>query len=371
MRKQETRSVTIFGGAGFIGSNLAHFLLTSTDAKVHIFDNLARAGVHHNLEWLKKAAGNSGRLQVTVGDVRNPQQVERAVGHATDIYHLAAQVAVTTSVTDPRLDFEVNLEGTFNVLDAARRSGNKPFILFTSTNKVYGELCPGIPAVRGKRYMIPGHRGTSESQPLDFYSPYGCSKGAADQYVRDFARIYGLPTVVFRMSCVAGPRQFGTEDQGWVAHFVYSALQNQPVVIYGDGRQVRDVLCVHDLVRAFEAVRENIETTRTEVYNVGGGPENTTSLLELIEQIELLTGHRMQCVMDQRRIGDQLLYITDTGKLQRHTGWKPRISLEKTIRMLQEFWEENHSVLANRRRGATAPAMTSFELAAGLSGRAG
>ena len=370
MPKQEPRSVAIFGGAGFIGSNLAHFLLTRTDAKVHIFDNLSRAGVHHNLEWLKKAAANSGRLQVTVGDVRNSQQVERAVAHATDIYHFAAQVAVTTSVTDPRLDFEVNLGGTFNILDAARRSGNKPFILFTSTNKVYGELGNSVPAISGKRYIIPANRGTSESQPLDFHSPYGCSKGAADQYVRDFGRIYGLPTVVFRMSCIAGPRQFGTEDQGWVAHFLYSALQNEPVVIYGDGRQVRDVLCVHDLVSAFEAVRRNIEITRTEVYNVGGGTENTTSLLELIDLIELLTGHRLECVLDEPRVGDQLIYVTDTGKLQRHTGWKPEINLEKTIRLLREFWEENHAVLANWRRAfATPPAP--FALVTELSGRAG
>jgi CDP-paratose 2-epimerase len=370
MPKQDTRSVTIFGGAGFIGSNLAHYLLTRTDARVHIFDNLSRSGVHHNLEWLKKAAGNSGRLQVTVGDVRNSQAVERALAHATDVYHLAAQVAVTTSVHDPRLDFEVNLEGTFNVLEAARRGGNKPFILFTSTNKVYGELGLSIPPANGKRYTVPSYRGTSESQPLDFHSPYGCSKGAADQYVRDFGRIYGLPTVVFRMSCIAGPRQFGTEDQGWVAHFVYSALQNQPVVIYGDGRQVRDVLCVHDLVRAFEAARQNIETTRAEIYNVGGGLENTTSLLELIELIERLTGRRLEWMMDEPRVGDQLFYVTDTSKLQRHTGWKPEIGLEKTICLLREFWEENHAVLQSRRRVA-APAAAPFELATELSGRAG
>jgi CDP-paratose 2-epimerase len=370
MRKQDGRSVTIFGGAGFIGSNLAHSLLTRTDAKVHVFDNLSRAGVHHNLEWLKKAAGNSGRLQVTVGDVRNAQLVERAVAHANEIYHFAAQVAVTTSVTDPRLDFEVNLGGTFNVLDAARRSGNKPFILFTSTNKVYGELVPGLPVVSGKRYVLPANQGTSESQPLDFHSPYGCSKGAADQYVRDFGRIYGLPTVVFRMSCIAGPRQFGTEDQGWVAHFVYSALQGRPVVIYGDGRQVRDVLCVHDLVRAMEAARTHSETTRTEIYNIGGGPVNSTSLLELIDMIEALTGHRLECVMDARRVGDQLIYVTDTGKIQRHTGWKPDISLKKTVELLCAFWEENYAVLSARRRTAV-PALAPFELATELSGRAG
>ena len=370
MRKQEGRSVTIFGGAGFIGSNLAHFLLTRTDAKVHVFDNLSRAGVHHNLDWLKKAAGSSGRLQVTVGDVRNAQQVERAVVHASEIYHFAAQAAVTTSVADPRLDFEINLGGTFNVLDAARRSGNKPFILFTSTNKVYGELVNGLPVVSGKRYVLPAGNGTSESQPLDFYSPYGCSKGAADQYVRDFGRIYGLPTVVFRMSCIAGPRQFGTEDQGWVAHFVYSALHGQPVVIYGDGRQVRDVLCVQDLIRAMDAARTHVERTRTEIFNIGGGLENTTSLLELMDLIETLTGHRLDFIMDRRRVGDQPVYVTDTGKIQRHTGWKPEVSLRKTVQLLCDFWEQNHAVLAGRRRSAM-PALAPFELATELSGRAG
>jgi CDP-paratose 2-epimerase len=370
MRKQETRSVLIFGGAGFIGSNLAHTLLSRTDAKVHIFDNLSRAGVHHNLEWLRKTTGAAGRLQVTVGDVRDARLVERAVAHANEIYHFAAQVAVTTSVADPRLDFEVNLTGTFNVLDAARRSGNRPFILFTSTNKVYGELGLGTPVVSGKRYVTPAQQGVSESQPLDFHSPYGCSKGAADQYVRDFGRIYGLPTVVFRMSCVAGPRQFGTEDQGWLAHFVYSALQEETVVIYGDGRQVRDVLCVDDLVRAFEAARQNIETTRTEVYNVGGGPQNSVSLLELMDEIESLTGRPMDRVLHESRPGDQLVYVTDNGKIRRDTGWKPEIGLKKTVRLLQEFWEQNHGVLAKRRRTVGA-AVAPFELATELSGRAG
>jgi len=370
MRKQDTRSVLIFGGAGFIGSNLAHALLSHTDAKVHIFDNLSRAGVHHNLEWLRKTAGNAGRLQVTVGDVRDARQVEKAVAHANEVYHFAAQVAVTTSVADPRHDFEVNLAGTFNVLDAARRAGNRPFILFTSTNKVYGELGLGTPVIHEKRYVTPMHQGVSESQPLDFHSPYGCSKGAADQYVRDFGRIYGMPTVVFRMSCIAGPRQFGTEDQGWVAHFVYSALQEHPVVIYGDGRQVRDVLCVEDLVRAFDATRRNIETTRTEVYNVGGGPENTTSLLELMDEIERLSGHRMAYVMDERRMGDQLVYVTDNGKIRRDTGWKPEIGLKDTVQLLQEFWEQNHGMLLPRDH-AQAIEVSSFELATELFGRAG
>jgi CDP-paratose 2-epimerase len=344
MRKRESRSVLIFGGAGFIGSNLAHALLTKADAKVHVFDNLTRAGVHHNLEWLKQSAGNSGRLQVTVGDVRDARQVEKAVAHAHEIYHLAAQVAVTTSVADPRLDFEVNLAGTFNVLEAARRCGHKPFVLYTSTNKVYGELGLGMPVVTGMRYT--GRQAVAESQPLDFHSPYGCSKGAADQYVRDFGRIYGLPTVVLRMSCIAGPRQFGTEDQGWVAHFVYSALQDEPVVIYGDGRQVRDVLYISDLLRAFDYLRQNLDVTRTEVYNLGGGPENSTSLLELMDEIELLTGHRLKCVYAPSRPGDQLVYLTDTAKIQRHTGWKPQIGLRQTVKHLQDFWERNYRVLS-------------------------
>lgn len=368
--RQEVRSAAIFGGAGFIGSNLAHSLLTNTDARVHVFDNLSRAGVHHNLEWLRKTAGNSDRLQVTVGDVRDAHLVERTVARATEVYQFAAQVAVTTSVIDPRLDFETNLAGTFNVLDAARKSSNNPFVAFTSTNKVYGDLGLGDPVIEGKRYAFPDHAGVSELQPLDFHSPYGCSKGAADQYVRDFGRVYGLPTVVFRLSCVAGPRQFGTEDQGWLAHFVYSALQGMPVVIYGDGLQVRDVLCVQDLIRAFDAARQNLRTTRAQIYNVGGGLENTTSLLELIDELESLTGRRMEQTRGERRVGDQSIYITDNSKITHDTGWRPQIGLKKTIQLLQEFWEENHDVLTTHRRAPSA-AQSSYALATELSGRAG
>lgn len=367
MRKQETRSVLVLGGAGFIGSNLAHHLLTRTDARIHVFDNLSRAGVHHNLEWLRKAEGSSGRLQVTIGDIRDARLIERAVANATEIYHFAAQVAVTTSVVDPRHDFEVNLGGTFNVIDAARKSGHKPFILFTSTNKVYGDLGLGAPIAGKTRYAYPNNRGTSEAQPLDFHSPYGCSKGAADQYVHDFARIYELPTVVFRMSCIAGPRQFGTEDQGWVAHFLYSALRQKPVVIYGNGKQVRDVLCVHDLVRAFEAVRLNLDVTQGQIYNVGGGFENSTSLLELIDAIEDLTGNRLQYVMDECRPGDQLLYVTDYSKIRHDTGWKPQINVRETLELLHRFWNENRGIVTAR----IPAAANTFALVTGLSGRAG
>jgi len=359
------RSVLIFGGAGFIGSNWAHRLLTTTDAKVHIFDNLSRRGVDHNLKWLQKTAAGSGRLQVTVADIRDAARVERAVKSATEIYHFAAQVAVTTSVENPRLDLEVNVGGSFNVLEAARKTGRRPFLLFTSTNKVYGSLPdrPGIAAAT--RYHCNQGDSVSESQPLDFHSPYGCSKGAAEQYVHDYARIYQLPTVVLRMSCIAGPRQFGNEDQGWVAHFLYSALRGEPITIYGDGRQVRDVLAVEDLMRAFEAVRDGLERTRGEVYNVGGGLKNSVSLLELIAEIRRSTGHRLHYETQPVRLGDQALYVTDFRKLKRHTGWEPKMSLDQTLENMYQWWKENRELF----RPALVPprfAIRAYEPAPGV-----
>jgi CDP-paratose 2-epimerase len=335
------RTVLIFGGAGFIGSNWAHHLLEHTGAKVHVFDNLSRPGVRHNLELLRELKVKSGRLQVTVGDVRDAEKVERAARHASEIYNFAAQVAVTTSVLDPRLDFEVNLQGTFNILEAARKSDRRPFLLFTSTNKVYGGLRSHPVRVRGRRYEYEQSQGISEAQPLDFHSPYGCSKGAADQYVRDYARIYGLPTVVLRMSCIAGPRQFGNEDQGWVAHFLYSTMAGTPLTIYGDGRQVRDVLCVHDLLRVFEAVFTAQDVTAGRVYNVGGGPANTVSLLELIDLIESLTGRRPRVQREAARPGDQLVYITDIGRLRRDTGWEPQDRVCDTLVKIYEWWKRD------------------------------
>jgi CDP-paratose 2-epimerase len=345
MRKNERfRSVLIFGGAGFIGSNLAHHLLEQTDAKVHVFDNLSRRGVRHNLESLQKAAGNSGRLQITVGDVRDQAMVERAVRHATEIYQFAAQVAVTTSITDPRLDFDINVGGTFNILEAARKSGRRPFMLFTSTNKVYGDMGEHALVSNAKRYGYANIKGITEEQQLDFHSPYGCSKGAADQYVRDYARMFEIPTVVVRMSCIAGARQFGNEDQGWVAHFLYSALNNRPIVIYGDGRQVRDVLCVDDLLRVFDAVRTNIGVTAGQIYNVGGGMKNTVSLLELMDLIEELTGKRMEYERDERRPGDQFIYVTDHSKLTRHTGWQPQLTIRQTLMRIHDWWKHNRDL---------------------------
>jgi CDP-paratose 2-epimerase len=347
--KSEFRSIVIFGGAGFIGSNWTERLLKTTEAKVHIFDNLSRQGARHNLDYLQKVAGRNGRLQITVGDVRDASMVGRVLKYATEIYNLAAQVAVTTSLADPKLDFEVNLGGTFNILEAVRQHGQNPYLLFTSTNKVYGNSGEGEVRSEGDRYVTSGRKATDELQPLDFHSPYGCSKGAADQYVHDYARIYGLRSVVFRMSCIAGPRQFGSADQGWVAHFLYSALARKPLTIYGDGRQVRDVLGVEDLLSAFEAAYANREKTVGEVYNIGGGEMNTVSLLELMGRIEELTGSRAGYNFGEQRSGDQLIYVTDHAKFSQHTGWKPALDLDGILKGIHKWYRGNRDLFAPSR----------------------
>jgi CDP-paratose 2-epimerase len=355
MGNERERSVLILGGAGFVGCNWAERLLEA-GANVHVYDNLSRWGVKHNLAWLQRLAASSGRLQVTAGDVRDRGPLERAVREAGEIYHFAAQVAVTSSLNDPRFDFEVNLEGTLNVLEAVRKAGHRPFLLYTSTNKVYGRLPGKSLVVTRDRYRFAEGGGVNEAQALDFHSPYGCSKGAAEQYVRDYARSYDLPTVVFRMSCVAGPRQFGNEDQGWVAHFLYSAMEERPVVMYGDGRQVRDVLYVGDLLDAFEAASEKRAVTEGEIYNLGGGLENTTSLLELAGAIAAMTGKKLRYTHEPMRHGDQLIYVTDHAKLTRDTGWRPQTSVRETLDAILDWWTRNRELLPHAARVA-APAV--------------
>lgn len=349
----------IFGGAGFIGSNLAYHLLTQSEAKVRIFDNLSRPGAKNNLAWLEKRAGHSRQLDVVIGDVRDRERVRRVVRDATEVFNFAAQVAVTTSLIDPRLDFETNLTGTFNILEAARQGGSKPFMLFTSTNKVYGDMAGRKVVKLARRYAYACDAdGISEDQQLDFHSPYGCSKGAADQYVRDYARVYGIPTVVFRMSCIAGRRQFGNEDQGWVAHFLYSALNCKPLAIYGDGCQVRDVLYVQDLVQAIEAARQNIARTAGEIYNIGGGAAHTTSLLELIEMIGGLTGRDIKYCFENPRPGDQTIYVSNSRKFREHTGWKPVTSVLETLERIYEFWRENRTAISDVSSGGMKEMMS-------------
>lgn len=349
MREMMTRDTNkkslIFGGAGFIGSNWAKRVFTQSDADVHIFDNLSRPGVASNLQMLQALPEADERLRITLADIRDSGAVHRAVADADEIYHFAAQVAVTTSIVDPRLDLEVNVVGTFNILDAARKSGNRPFILFTSTNKVYGDLRGEDLKLTKTRYQFAKRQGIDESQPLDFQSPYGCSKGAAEQYVRDFGRTYDIPVCIFRMSCIAGEQQFGTEDQGWVAHFLYSALRKEPIAIYGDGRQVRDVLYIGDLMNAFDAARRNRDRTEGQIFNIGGGAANTVSLVELIDLIEAETGARPKYKLQRSRTADQLIYVTDHTKFTRATRWTPKTSVAETLRHLQDWYESNRGVL--------------------------
>ena len=350
MPHRERRTILITGGAGFIGSNLAERLLRQPDTSVTIFDNLARPGVAYNLEWLQTLP-QSNRLTFVQGDVRDANGVMQVVRHATEIYHLAAQVAVTTSIVAPREDMEVNMLGTFNVLEAARRSARNPFLLFTSTNKVYGSLdrIPTRAAATRYQAMTPNFHGVDETEPLDFHSPYGCSKGAADQYVRDYARIYGLNTVVFRMSCIAGPRQFGTEDQGWVAHFLYSVLEGRPITIYGDGLQVRDILHVTDLIDAVEHARAQAGNIAGAVFNVGGGLEHAVSVREMLDAIAELTGRDPVLHYSATRAGDQPLYISNTAKLEKLTGWSSRQSNSTVLHDIHQFWRNNRELLVSHR----------------------
>jgi CDP-paratose 2-epimerase len=329
------RPVLITGGAGFVGTNLAHRLLAA-GRPVLLFDNLSRAGVEQNLRWLRATHG--ARLQIETADIRDPGAVRRAVERASAVFHFAAQVAVTTSLTDPTADFEINARGTLNLLEAIRAQAAPPPLLFTSTNKVYGAL-DDVPLRRRNRRYEPADdetrvRGIPETRPLDFHSPYGCSKGTADQYVLDYARTFGLPAVVFRMSCIYGPHQFGTEDQGWVAHFLIQALEGRPITLYGDGRQVRDVLFVDDLVDAMLRVQSQVATEAGRAFNVGGGPANAVSLLEVVDLIGELTGRRPAVRMDAWRPGDQRYYVSDTRRLEEATGWRPRTSVRDGINAL-------------------------------------
>ena len=346
-------SILVTGGAGFVGCHLVHDLL-GDNRKVTVLDSLSRRGSERNLEWLQRQHPD-GDLRFVKGDVRDPQAVKSAAEDVDAIYHLAGQVAVTSSVQDPRVDFEINALGTLNVLEAARQSPCQPVVMFTSTNKVYGSMEDVALVEKDTSYEyrdLPD--GIPESRPLDFHSPYGCSKGAADQYVRDYARIYGLRTVVFRMSCIYGPRQFGNEDQGWLAHFIISAGTGAPITIYGDGKQVRDVLFVEDLVRALRGAVDKISVTAGKVYNIGGGPANTLSVWqEFGRLLAELSGEAVTVSYRDWRPGDQPCYVSDIRNVGRDLGWKPEVDKRAGIRRLWEWVSSNKEVF---RTGATVRA---------------
>ena len=327
----------VVGGAGFIGTNVADRLL-SEGRDVIVFDSLARAGVERNLEWLRET---HPRVEFVRGDVRDRAALRSVVERAGEVFHLAAQVAVTTSLVDPVDDFERNALGTLNLLEELRRLDSPPPLEFTSTNKVYGGLEDVGLTLRNGRYEpedpLVRMRGIGENRPLDFHSPYGCSKGAADQYVIDYARTFGLPAVVFRMSCIYGPHQCGNEDQGWVAHFLLQALAGRPITIFGDGGQVRDVLYVADLVDAFRLALSHIDEVKGQAFNMGGGPENTISLLEFLGMIEALHGRKPAVSFGDWRPGDQRYYVSDTSRFNAATGWTPRFSARQGIEALDEW----------------------------------
>ncbi len=336
----------VTGGAGFIGANLAHRLIGRGE-EVIIYDNLSRRGTEKNLAWLRERHGVDS-FRLVQGDVRDYPTLAEVSRGVDVIYHLAAQVAVTTSVADPRTDFEVNALGTFNVLEAARHAGSDPIVLYASTNKVYGGMEEVVVLEEATRYRYRDYpQGIPETMPLDFHSPYGCSKGAGDQYTRDYARIYGLRTVVFRQSCVYGYRQFGVEDQGWVAWFVIAAVMGRPITIYGDGKQVRDLLFIDDLLDLYDRAVERIEVAAGQVYNVGGGPEHTMAVwAEFGPLLERLMGREIPVRYGDWRPGDQRIYVSDIGKARRELGWVPRIGVEEGVERLYRWVVDNQALFA-------------------------
>lgn len=329
----------ITGGIGFIGTNVADRLLRE-GKDVVLFDNMGRAGVEENLEWLRHEHGD--RVKFVNGDVRDYAAVEKAMRGADVVFHLAAQVAVTTSVVNPQEDFAINAQGTLNVLEAARRLDPMPIVLYTSTNKVYGGVEHLRVVERATRYEFENlPYGVSETCPLDFHSPYGCSKGTADQYVHDYHRIYGLPSIVFRMSCIYGPHQCGTEDQGWVAHFALTGLRGGRLTIYGDGKQVRDLLYAEDLVELMMRACANIDRTAGQIYNVGGGPAHTTSVwVELQEPLQHLVGKLPPVDYGDFRPGDQRIYVSDIRKAKEQLNWEPRVGIAEGLRRMVEALKE-------------------------------
>ncbi len=339
-----SRNYFVTGGAGFIGSNYVYRLLERGE-KVTIYDNLSRAGAPRNLKWLQETFGEQA-FTLVVGDVRDAGQLVVAARSADVIVHLAGQVAVTTSVVKPREDFEINALGTFNVLEAARLNDRDPIFLYSSTNKVYGGMEDVRVVERGGRWeydTLPF--GAPETQPLDFHSPYGCSKGTGDQYVRDYARIYGLRSVVLRQSCIYGPRQFGVEDQGWVAWMVIAAVTGRQITVYGDGKQIRDLLHVYDLNDAYDAVIEKIDQVRGEVFNLGGGPQNTMSIwAEFGPRLEKLLGRPVPVAHGDWRPGDQKVFVADIRKAEQRLGWKPQYDVEKGVRQLFDWVTVNQGI---------------------------
>ena len=336
--------ILITGGAGFIGCNAAEYSLKKGN-EVTILDNFSRKGTRENEKWLR---GQFPEMKVIEADVRTGQkEMEEAAKDKDAVYHFAAQAAVTTSVQNPREDFDINALGTFNVLEAVRAAKSDPVLIYSSTNKVYGGMKDVEVVDKGKRYEYKNlPEGVPETRGLDFYSPYGCSKGSADQYVRDYSRIYGMKSVVFRQSCIYGTRQFGCEDQGWVAWLTIAAMLGKTINIAGDGKQIRDILYVGDLVDAYERATSNINKTRGKVYNIGGGKSRTLSLFELIAHLGKIFGKEIKYEFSDWRPGDQKVYVSDIRKAKEDFGWEPKTGVEEGVKILAEWVMENRDLLS-------------------------
>ncbi|TCZ61326.1 SDR family NAD(P)-dependent oxidoreductase [Roseicella aquatilis] len=337
----QDRPALVTGGAGFIGANLAN-RLAAEGQDVIVYDSLARPGVELNLDWLR--ARHGARIRAVIADINDEATLRRAVAEAGVVFHFAAQVAVTTSMQAPLADFTTNLRGTFALLEAVRLRPEPVPVLFASTNKVYGDLADIALERVGEAY-VPADaalraRGIPETRRLDFHTPYGCSKGAADQYVLDYARSFGIPTAVFRMSCIYGPRQRGTEDQGWVAHFLLRALARRPISLYGDGCQVRDVLFVEDAVAAYLAAWRRIGEVSGTAFNLGGGPANAVSLLQVIRVIEEILGRRIEVQHGAWRAGDQRYYVSDTGLARERLGLPEPKPWREGLRALADWMQQ-------------------------------
>jgi len=328
--------ILITGGAGFIGANCATYF-ANKGHKVVLFDNLSRIGSDKNLQWIKNVCS----VEFVKGDVRKFEDLIDLVtqkGPFDLILHMAAQVAVTTSVVNPREDFEINALGTFNLLEAIRKYDPETTLIYASTKDL------NIIERDGRYIYQDLPEGVDEKRNLDFHSPYGCSKGSADQYCRDYYRIYGLKTIVMRQSCIYGYRQFGVEDQGWVAWFCIAVALGKQITIYGDGKQIRDVLFIDDLVRAYELAYEKRDRIAGRVYNIGGGPKNTLSLHELIRYLEKLKGERIPLAYDDWRPGDQKVFIDNISLAENDFGWKPVIKTDEGIEKLYKWTYENRHI---------------------------
>lgn len=343
--------ILVTGGAGFVGSHVAEYYVKH-GCDVVVYDNVSRAkllnydttNVMFNWDYLK----SNYEITLIKEDIRDSKQLEKVADEVDVIIHTAAQTAVTTSVIDPRTDFEINALGTFNVLEAARKTGAA--VVYCSTNKVYGDNVNKIEVKEKEtRYEFAEKSfeiGVPETFSTDLceHTPYGASKFAADVYVQDYAQRNEIDAAVFRMSCIYGTRQFGVEDQGWVAWFTIATLLEKPITIYGDGKQIRDMLYVTDLVAAFDSFVQNRDNIHHGVYNIGGGVQNTMSLIELLEHLEEITGKHSKISFDDWRPSDQKVYISDISKARKELGWTPKVSASEGVNKLIDWAEKNKSL---------------------------